>query len=701
MGFWDGVGSALLIPRKFGSSLVQQALVVPEVIYSAVRDQPVRRIPLMVSRISAEDVAWSLLVAYIHTQLDQAVRGYLEDSPEDAEQSSSYSWFCFYLFIQFVLLAVNGLAMAYTKVRKPLQTFVRSEILELEAGNTLVNIGDRGCRLIRLQERLESTSHEELHRLQGNAPAYAIHSRSGKAWFLDRQHRITELNPANFTRFKDQFPPAEKAGQFIPATRAQLDVISALTGRTHQHLPMTLCEEEKCGSPLNFLRNRTSYYVTGSLTWCMSRIGKTGHYITTALKMPAYAQAAFLSLWYVAEGMNIVGNGRLIQQGAIPELCADHQMVYLQEYVESSLAFGLSHWAMSEVIIRALQHVTGWPRELYEKVVREYMLLFSISIAAHMSKAPAVKTSTRWHDPVGALQGSADVALEIVRLGASKVLPPMFKDRPEGPSLAEWVARIKTAWEHPVARYLEFIFIPRLLRSKTAFTEDPVIAPSWEVVRQMMIRFLEAIEIIHKRLDVKAAAMAPGGAGKFANKFFGLPESMVTQLLIWLSNPEAMEACRAFRRYLFAMVPADIRNEDLDSIIDLPPLRYSDEPLTHPADRSEADASSTSSARTVEEAQLLILDHIRPIIPPAPAASSSSSSDVPENPVEAPGDASPAETPGLKTLRQKSDDLRRRPTPSDVILGARPLLASSNGFFASAARQKDPSQIILGKRPAW
>jgi|GEM_PF-6510891 len=672
MGFWDTLGSAALVPFRTLGGLASQASVVPEVLYSAVRDEPIRRIPMMTTRITAEDIVWTLFVGYMHHQIQLVAQQAIDDAEPGA------GWFSIYTLMQMGLYVMAGLAFAYTNVRKPLQEVVRTKVLSMEAGRTLVAIGDRGTVLRHVSKNPSAMSPAELRELVENNPAYLRHS--DLAFHVDRTGRLELLAPANPVLFKKQFP--SKKDESVIATGRQMQAISEATKRHHTHLGMTLCEEEKCSGIVSSALSQISFAMSSGVTWALGVTGNVGHYVATGLSLSVYARFSFLFLQYMSETMTVIANGRLVFESSIPELCAEHRMAYLREYVEQALSLGLSHWALSELAIRSIESATGWPRVLYEAAVRQFMLLFSISIAAHMPKAPAVKTSERHADPFAACQGLTDIAFRIIVAGAGKILPPLFRDRPEGPSLADWVRGAQRLWGHPLARPFEMLFVPRMLRSKTAFTTDPVIAPSWEVVRKILIHVMTVIEEIRCRPDVQVASLAPETTALIAKKVFGLPEGLVKNLLLLLRKDEAMQACRDFRDYLYGM--SRYEKGELDLIIDLtltPLLEAGERPLREILDRPEDPQAAAANL-------LMQQDILQTGSSSAPASSSETAAII------------LGQEKGL-TFFSALSDKTPKPSGQDLILGDRKL-TKGRGIFAdekpapaSVRQRRSGADLIL------
>lgn len=379
---------------------------------------------------------------------------------------------------------------------------------------------------------------------------------------------LTVLNSVYKTRKQAQI--------FVRTAVLNLEASSTLVP-VNQYQPMTICREERCGKmkfTVGQLRGLSSFYVTEFSLAMLRFVPHAGNIL--------------------AEILSVFHNGRYIQQTVMPEMCNEHQMIYLKEMCEYVLALGINHAATSYAITWFMEKYTGVPATYYESYIKQFVLLFSISLAAHMRKPAPVRESSRLPDPVALFQEGSNLAFNVVVSGLRKELPPLLKKRSEGLPWGLWAAKAAAAWQHPVARYVEFFVVPRMLRSKRAFIQDPVIAPNWEGVRKTLIKAIDVIIKIQGKFYIKAAIKTPKKAAKLLHLALGIPKPLSEQLLTLMGNKAFMEWIRELRATLIAMAPGRETGVIINPFLE--PLRSQHDTLSNPARLSSVSQTSLNPA---------------------------------------------------------------------------------------------------------
>ena len=304
---------------------------------------------------------------------------------------------------------------------------------------------------------------------------------------------------------------------------------------------MMLCKEQDC-STLRFvqgsIRDTAAYFATEAAISLIGWIPVAGEYM-----------AAVLSIHH---------RGRYIATVVLPDLCNRHQVEYLKEHPELATALGSGHGILSKFAIDGIESLTNVPAIWYEAAVTQFMMFTSISMAAHLSlPKPVVESSRLSLDPVAAYQGGIGWLFDTMALGLKVQIPRMLK---LPPSNMDWkmignvVGNVVVAvWQHPCARPIEFFLIPRMLRSKTAFTQDPVIEPNWAGLRETSIIAIGSIEKVKAHVLVKIGMINPKLSATALWYIFGLPQTVVELLLKLMGNETFMSEVSTLRRKLEAM----------------------------------------------------------------------------------------------------------------------------------------------------
>lgn len=330
---------------------------------------------------------------------------------------------------------------------------------------------------------------------------------------------------------------------------------------------MTLCQEEKC-SKLRFIqgsiRDTATFFATEAFISLTGYIPFAGGYV-----------AAVLAVHH---------HGRYIMSVVLPDLCNRHQVEYLKEYSERTLSLGLGHAALSSLAVAGIEYspiLAVWCKEAitqsilghaaspliapgfeyftipsvwYEAAIQQFMMFTSISMAAHMSLPPAIGQSLRQlPDPVAAYQALIGDIFDTLALGLKVKIPAMLKLPPSKIPWGKITNFAIEVWRHPQARKVEYILIPRMLRSKQAFIRDPVIAPNWSGLRETSIVAIESIEKVRSYTLVKVGTLSPSISASTLWWIFGAPKSVIEILLKLLGNENFMTQVSKLRRKLEAM----------------------------------------------------------------------------------------------------------------------------------------------------
>lgn len=300
---------------------------------------------------------------------------------------------------------------------------------------------------------------------------------------------------------------------------------------------MPLCHDEKC-STLRFIqgsiRDTAAFFATEA---AISLIG----YIP-------------LAGGFVAAALSIHHRGRYVMTIVLPDLCNRHQVEYLMEHSELAFSLGLQHALLSKLAVSGIEHFTTIPAVWYEAAINQFMMFTTMSVAAHMTMPSAVNRSLRkLPDPVAAYQASIGFAMDAVMLGLKKKIPPLLKQPPSDIDWKKMGDMVLDVWRHPLARRIEVILVPRMLRSKQAFTNDPVIKPNWDGLRETSIMAIESIEAVKGHLFVKIGILNPNISATGLWLIFGMPHSVIELCLKLLGNEQFMLQVGNLRRKLDAM----------------------------------------------------------------------------------------------------------------------------------------------------
>ncbi len=472
--------------------------VIPKVAYSAVFHSRTRGIATNLLRIGIEDLLPLVLVTHTNELIQKHGRDYLEDEPDEA-------WLSVDTAVQAGLLLLNTATWVYS-VRKKTQMTVRAAVLAItsqKSSETEVGVGQE-----------------------------VSHPRWGQGKILKIESSGEE------TRLQIEFTTPEPGTKSLLLAREELtesrtgNPLTSVKGNPFKKL----CEEERC-SQLRFLkgsfRDSIAYWATEAAIYFVEYVPLVGRIIAAMLTVPH--------------------RGRYVMTLVLPDLCSRHQEQYLTEYSEHALAHGIAHTAMAAASTHFIEAYTGIPKALYKTAMEQLLLIVQTQIASHMRLPPPVKTSVRnIPDPVACYQSFIGFSIDTLILGLKKQIPRLLKERQV--SIIPWEdipAYMKKIWFNPAAEAVKPLLIPRMLQSRKAFINDPVIP--WVTLRSKTIDAIENIEAIRGMLIVKFASRAPGPTSKALWLIFGTPKSVIKLLLKLMGNKQFMEQLGDLRRSLGGM----------------------------------------------------------------------------------------------------------------------------------------------------
>ncbi len=318
---------------------------------------------------------------------------------------------------------------------------------------------------------------------------------------------------------------------------------SPMLGKVNTSSTMTVCVEgnDPC-TKLRFMqgsiRDLTAYWSTEA---AIALIGYT--------PIAGGTLAALLSVYH---------NGRYVLTVALPDLCNRHQVVYLREHSELALSLGVGHAASSLVVNSLMEVATGIPRVFYAGAIEQFILMTQMSVAAHLRLPIAQKSSSRnLPDPVLYFQNGVGFIVDTLLLGLKAKIPRMLKGREPGSNVKSllinlsnteyfWLTRLVKISQKMGASPLAHI-VPRLLRTKQSFLQDPIISSNWAAVKISLVDTLKTIESLHNELLVQAASYTPDTAANLVESIFGTPKFITKLLLQLVSDKEVIEQLRTWR----------------------------------------------------------------------------------------------------------------------------------------------------------
>ncbi|WP_419419700.1 hypothetical protein ACNVED_14545 [Legionella sp. D16C41] len=327
-------------------------------------------------------------------------------------------------------------------------------------------------------------------------------------------------------------------------------------------LPKQICIEKKCDL-LRYVRGNfrdlTTFWATEA---ALSLIG----YIPFGDKV-----VAVLSVYH---------RGRYALTMVLPDLCQRHQVEYLKENAELSLALGLYQLGATLLLSWGIESLTNIPSKYYQPFVAQAMLLTQISVAAHSRlPRPIDQSQRKVFDPVGAYQSLISLIFDIVASGLKKQIPKLLKGPPAD---IPWQKIYNAAIELQQYSYIqkiETIALPRMLHSPEAFISDPVIQPYWKYLRERSILALTALEDLNapflkisevatydpkkaaQLFLIKVATYDPKKAAKLLWLIFGMPKSVSREVLKQLGNQKFMLDIGSWRRKLETLEVRDSLKE--------------------------------------------------------------------------------------------------------------------------------------------
>ncbi|KTD20882.1 Uncharacterised protein [Legionella lansingensis] len=302
--------------------------------------------------------------------------------------------------------------------------------------------------------------------------------------------------------------------------------------------PMTLCEQEKC-TTLRFLkgsfRDLIEYWATKAAISFIGYIPGVGGGLAAAF--------------------NIYHDGRYVITLAVPELCSRHQEQYLREYPELALSHGITHYVLSCYINSMIEHYTGIPSVFYGTTMQQFLLIGQIALATQMTLPPPVRESLRnLPDPVAAYNSLVGFIVDTVLLGLKVQIPRLLREQ-KAPllSLEDASRYAEVIWSNPVSEnVLKPVLVPRMLRSRKAFINDPVIP--WPPLQRRTMHALDNINEVKGYMLTKVALLPPSSmTAKVVRSIFGWPKSVVELLLNLMKNEQFMRQLESIRHTLPAL----------------------------------------------------------------------------------------------------------------------------------------------------
>lgn len=349
--------------------------------------------------------------------------------------------------------------------------------------------------------------------------------------------------------------------------------------------PMTLCQEQKCTvlrKVKGAARDVVAYWATKPMI--------------SALRYLPYADnpivAATISLF------EVYFNGRLIMTVALPDLCNRHQMEYLKEYSALALSLGLGYEAMSMLALFSLEQM-GVSLEYATPALRQFLLFASFSIASHMClPQPVASSSQPIPEPVDLYQRGIGFGFDVVADGLKKQLPPLLRNRSSQIPWNRIFDGAEKLWDHPCAKVVESIVLPKMLQSEKGFIRDGVVGPHWEGFRATLIGGIQSVEQEVRSRKVQIAATIPTVTSYVVKGWVGIPVPLTRLVLGLAANSEFLEKLTTTRLRLTGMhsTPASAVTVDT-SALDLrdDTVVLSKQPETSPSEPSFPVASIISS----------------------------------------------------------------------------------------------------------
>lgn len=307
---------------------------------------------------------------------------------------------------------------------------------------------------------------------------------------------------------------------------------------------MNVCEEEGC-TALRFIKGNVRDLIAFIATdFAISGIGYLP-WIGERLKT----------------GLLVLHYGRYALTMVLPQLCNRHQMVYLAEHPELVLALGLTHAALSALVMNGLNFLPAG-NLADESVINKFMLTATIAIASQMRLPQPTRRSSRNLDPVGTFQTVVGFLVDNNAAGFKKTIPELLKLlKKDSPGLP-WRKVVSVGgkiWLHPavqlVSQFLKYLLLPRMLQSEERFINDPIIAPNWDGVRNTLILYIQKIEKIQRKYLVRMATCKPEEAAVALWLLLGTPKSL-NKLLIEVIGSDGFNVYAGkIRRKLEGMRP--------------------------------------------------------------------------------------------------------------------------------------------------
>lgn len=158
------------------------------------------------------------------------------------------------------------------------------------------------------------------------------------------------------------------------------------------------------------------------------------------------------------------------------------------------------------------------------------------------------------HSPVATYQALVGFLVDTFILGLRKQIPRLLSEPSSSISWEVIINDIVKAWQHPYAKKMESLFLPRMLMSARGFSQDPVIAPNWEELRTTLIVAIENIEQIRGkffvRVGVTIGSLDPEVTARALELTFGAPKTVVKLVLKLMANEAFMSQLSSARRKL-------------------------------------------------------------------------------------------------------------------------------------------------------